>query len=246
MILEKQAAANYLPVYDQKILDLIYSGDVEQARWVAEESYEYSRTTYGDSHLETAKTLNNLAWVYDLLGYSKAAEACYKRAIELKISVCGQRSTELIPSMENLMSLYLLNGDYKLAEKLLMEMINIVRNHPEPWCFREAVYLSRIAEINLKLGRINDADGFYHECIAFVERTLPLDHPNLGRAFANIADFYRQIGKFRRAEFYYMRAYAVLKRSLSVKHADVQNVLEKIRELRAQPQTLSTTDSSTQ
>jgi len=244
VILEKQIASNFLSVYDQKILDLIKSGDFEQARWVAEESYEYSKNTYGDSHLETAKTLNNLAWVYDLLGYSVEAEACYKRAIELKKSICGKRSTELIPSMENLMSLYLLKGKYQLAEKLLREMIGIVRNHPEPWCFREAVYLSRIAEINVRLGRINDAEGVYHECIAFVERTLPPDHPNLGRAFANIADFYRQIGKFQRAEFYYKRAYAVLKRSLSAKHADIQNLLEKIRGLRTELPKLSTPDNN--
>ncbi|MBU1065597.1 tetratricopeptide repeat protein [bacterium] len=232
--MEKQSAANLLSVYDQKILDLVKAGDFEQARWVAEESYEYSKITYGDSHLETAKTLNNLAWVYDLLGDYGAAEICYKRTIELKKSICGHKSIELIPSLENLASLYLLNGKYQQSGKLFGELIGIVRNHPEPWCFREAVYLTKMAEINVRLGRINEAEAIYHGCVAFVERTMPVDHPNLGRAFANIADFYKQAGKFLRAEFYYKRAFAVLKKSLSSKHTDIQTLLEKINELRTQ------------
>ncbi|MBU1066164.1 tetratricopeptide repeat protein, partial [bacterium] len=71
-----------------------------------------------------------------------------------------------------------------------------------------------------------------HGCVAFVERTMPVDHPNLGRAFANIADFYKQAGKFLRAEFYYKRAYAIMKRSMSSKHADIQTIREKISDLR--------------
>jgi len=231
VILERQTAADLLSVFDQKILDLVKAGDFEQARWVAEESYEYSKSSYGDSHLETAKTLNNLAWAYDLHGYFDVAEIFYQRSIELKKLACGQKSIELISTLENLTSLYLYNGKHRQSEKILWEMIDIVRIHPEPWCFREAVYLSQIAEINVKLGKLAEAESRYFECIAFIERTFPRDHPNLGRAFANIADYYMQSGKLRRAEFYYKRAYAVLKKALSGKHADIQSVLEKMTEL---------------
>ena len=231
MTLERQTADDLLSVFDQKILDLVKTGDFEGARWVAEESYEYSKSSYGHTHLETAKTLNNLAWVYDLHGYFDAAEIFYRRSIELKKLACGNKSTELIPVLENLMSLYLYSEKYRQSEKILREMINIVRNHPEPWCFREAVYLSQSAEINVKLAKFAEAESNYFECIVFIERTLPRDHPNLGRAFANIADYYKQGGNFQRAEFYYKRAYKVLKKTLSVKHPDIQSVLARLTEL---------------
>lgn len=231
MISETQHSDKLLPVYDQKILDLVKAGNFEQARWIAEESYEYSKNTYGETHLETAKTLNNLAWVYDLHGRHDAAAAFYRRAIEIKKSVCGNKSIELIPTLENLTSLYVLQGKYLKAEKLLREMIDIVRVHRDPWRLREAVYLTRMAEINVRLNRMDTAEALYHESAAFIERTMPVDHPNLGRAFANIADFYRLKNKLSRAAFYYRRAYGILRKSLSAKHADVQNVVEKIKDI---------------
>jgi len=65
---------NPLILYDKKILNFIEAGDYKQALWVAEESYVFSKTLFGDTHLETAKTLNNLAWVYDLLQRYDVAE----------------------------------------------------------------------------------------------------------------------------------------------------------------------------
>jgi len=228
VIREKQKSDNLLLGYDRKVLQLVEAGEYETARWVAEESYEYSRNTFGDQHIETAKTLNNLAWVYDLLGQHKTAERLYSRSVDIKAAVFGEHSLELITTLENLTTLYLSGGEYDKSEILLHKMIDIVRHKPEPLCFREAVYLTQLAEIKAQQVKNFEAEQLYQKCIAFTERTMPTDHPNLGRAFANMADFYRSLGNCQRALFYYKRSLAVLRRSLPAKHPDVRSVGEKI------------------
>ena len=233
MIRETQQYINLLSGYDRKIIELVNAGDFEKARWVAEESYEYSRLKFGEEHLETAKTLNNLAWIYDLHGHYQAAEILYKRSIFLKRHACGKNSVELISTLENLASLYQKNCKYEEAVKILYEMIEIVRSNREPWSFREAVYLTQLAEINVKLNRMSKAEGLYHQSLAFVERMMPTDHPNIGRAFANIADFYRTTNNYQRAEFYYKRAYAVLSKALPGKHTEIQEVMDKLMDMQS-------------
>ncbi len=214
---------NYLAGYDQKILDLVKAGNYDQALWVAEEALEYSRSHFGKSHLETAKTMNNLAWIYDLLQRYAEAERLYLRVIALKKAVCGDTAVELVPTLENLKSLYLCLDQYSKAEKVLRELIKIVKSKIEPWYLREAVYLCELAEVYEKMANPAMAEACYQQSTAFVESTMPLDHPNLGRVFARMADFYVRQEKYQRARFYYFRAYRIMKRKLSSKNPDVQH-----------------------
>ena len=214
---------NYLAGYDQKILDLVKTGNYDQALWVAEEALEYSRSHFGENHLETAQTMNNLAWIYDLRQRYAEAERLYRRVVALKKAACGATAVELVPTLENLKSLYLHLAQYSQAEKVLCELIKIVQSKIKPWSLRKAVYLSELAEVYEKMANPAMAEVCYQQSAAFIASTMPLDHPNLGRVFASLADFYVRQGKYQRARFYYLRAYRIMKRKLSSKNPDVQH-----------------------
>jgi tetratricopeptide (TPR) repeat protein len=68
-------------MYDKKILNFIEVDNYKHALWVAEESYAFSKTLFGDTHLEKSKTLNNLAWIYDPLQRYDVAETFYLRSV---------------------------------------------------------------------------------------------------------------------------------------------------------------------
>ena len=222
-----------LAKFDQTILDLVKSQQYKQALWVAEESYAYARGKYGEIHMETAKTMNNLAWLYDLSQRQDVAETHYLRALEVKKTLCGNKSTELLTTMENLNALYMTREYYDKSLELLLEMIDIVQVQPKPWFLRKAVYLSQLADIKKCQGNLSAAESLYHRCAAFIESSMTLDHPNLGRVFANIADFYTYIKNYPRAQVYYNRAYAVLTKNLSKKHPDVQYVIDQMNMVRS-------------
>jgi tetratricopeptide (TPR) repeat protein len=222
-----------LAKFDQEILDLVKAEKFDQALWIAEESYEFARNKFGEIHLETAKSLNNLAWLYDLNQRYDIAEVFYLRAIGLKKAICGKGSVDLVVSMENLSSLYLSRGKYRKAQELLEGLIEIVQSQPEPWLFRKAVYLSQLADIKKYQGDVSTAESLYHKCAAFIESTMPLDHPNLGRIFANIADFYMAIDKHTRAQIYYHRAYTILIKKTSKKHPDIQYIVGQMNKIRS-------------
>jgi len=223
---------NPMTAYDKKILNFIEAGDYEHALWVAEESYVFSKTFFGDTHLETAKTLNNLAWIYDLLQRYDVAEIFYLRSVGLKKSIYGKHSIELIPTLENLISLYLCQEKFHKAEKTLYDLIEIAENKKAPWIFRKAVYLCQLADLHERQGNKARAEDFYYRCAAFIESVMPLDHPNLGRIFSKITDHYARVEKYHRAQFYYQRAYGILNKKLSKKHTDIQYVIDSMNFIR--------------
>ncbi|MBU4446100.1 tetratricopeptide repeat protein [bacterium] len=224
---------NSLILYDKKILNFIEAGDYKHTLWVAEESYVFSKTLFGDTHLETAKTLNNLAGVYDLLQRYDVAETFYLRSVGLKKTIYETSSVELIPTLENLMSLYLYQEKFRKAEKILYDLIEIAENKKAPWIFRKAVYLCQLADLYERQWHTARAADYYHKCAAFVESVMPFDHPNLGRVFANIADHYARVEKYPRAQFYYQRAYSILSKILSKRHSDVKHVIDGMNFIRS-------------
>jgi hypothetical protein len=67
-------------MYDKIFLNFIEAVNYKHALWVAEESYVFSKTLFGDTHLEKSKTLNNLRRVFANIAGHYARVKKYPRA----------------------------------------------------------------------------------------------------------------------------------------------------------------------
>lgn len=112
--------------FDKGIFFLISKGQYQEVLWVAEEELSLSELFFGVEHSETAKVLNNLGWINDLLGNAEEAEVYYSRALQIKEKSLGQFSEELIPTLQNLASSYTAKQDYKKAEAILNRLISLI------------------------------------------------------------------------------------------------------------------------
>ncbi len=170
---------NPLIMYDKKILNFIEANNYKHTLWVAEESYAFSKTLFGDIHLEKSKTLNNLAWVYDPLQRYDVAETFYLRSVGLKKSIYGKSSVELIQTFENLVSLYLFQEKFRKAKKALYNLTEIVENKKAPWIFRKAVYLYQLADLYERQRRTARAEDYYQRAHSILSKELSKMHPDV-------------------------------------------------------------------
>jgi len=215
---------NPLSEYDKKILHLVWQAQYEEALWLAEEELYLAESTYGHYHLETAKVLNNLGWLNDILGNYEDAEHQYSEALEIKLRTCGIDSVELLPTLENLTGFYLYHQQLTKAKKLLEKMVAIVDSQNKNYRMRKSIYLCQLADIEDELGNAEQAEHLLWESLSFFQTNFGFKHPNAARIFAKIAAFYEKHQNFRRAEFCYNRALYLLKKYLPAKHPDVKFV----------------------
>ena len=215
---------NQLCSFDKGVFFLISKGQYQEALWVAEEELSLSELFFGVEHSETAKVLNNLGWINDLLGNAEEAEVYYSRALQIKEKNLGQFSEELIPTLQNLASFYTAKQDYKKAEAILNRLISLVERLNMHWKIRKSVYLCQISEIKDRLDCPEISESFYWKSLSFLEANFGYNHPNVGKILTKLADLYTKSGDLQKAEYFFNRALKLLKRSFHKNHPDIKYI----------------------
>jgi len=208
--------------FDQKILHLISVARYEEALWTAEEELYYAETCFGNDHIETAKVLNNLGWICDMLNKDAAAEEYYLKALETKILVCGGDSQELIPTLENLIGFLINRGKLMRARDFLEKLLELTEIQNKLWRLRKSIYLCQLADVEDELGFVDRAEALLWESLAFLQTNYGFEHPNTARVFAKLANFYEKHGNFGRAEYCYNRALKLLRKHFPGNHPDLK------------------------
>ena len=83
------------------------------------------KRVFGQQHPSVARTLNNLAILYQAQGRYTEAEPLYKQSLAMTKRVFGQQHPHVATSLNNLAELYRTQGRYVEAEPLLKEALAI-------------------------------------------------------------------------------------------------------------------------
>ena len=86
----------------------------------------FSRLSFGDENMQTAKQYGNLGRLYQTTKMFKKSEQMHLKAIKLKESLLGKEDYEVGLSLGHLASLYAYDlKEYDKAERLYLRSINI-------------------------------------------------------------------------------------------------------------------------
>jgi len=230
---KEKMKTNPLIEYDNKIFSAIAVARYTEALWVANEELHLAYERFGTANSETSKVLNNLGWIHDLMGHAKEAEENYLKALEIKVQDQNAHSADVIPTLENLVTLYISQKENEKAKTFLNKLIDVVETLNDPYKMRKSVYLCNLAEIEESEGAFNRAEWYYQQAIGFLEANYPYDHPNIGRTFGKLGALFQKLDDFQKSEFYYSRSLRILKKHLSPNHPDVQFTLQGLKEIYA-------------
>ena len=79
-----------------------------------------------------ARTLNNLAWLYQQQGQYAKAESLYQRTLIIREKALGQSHPFVARTLDNLAGIYRRQGEYARAEALYQRALNIREKSPWP------------------------------------------------------------------------------------------------------------------
>ena len=89
-----------------EVLELYRAGKYERAIVVAKKALEVAEKNVGPNHPDVAKSLNNLAALYDAQGQYAQAEPLYKRVVAILEKALGPDHPNVATGLNNLAGLY--------------------------------------------------------------------------------------------------------------------------------------------
>jgi serine/threonine protein kinase/tetratricopeptide (TPR) repeat protein len=171
-IQEKAAPKNpELARFIQNLGELMQeTGDYKNAETLMERALAMRESLLGPEHVDTAQSLQGLAYFYYLQNRDEKAELYYKRALEILEKVLGPESVNSAWSLEGLGYIYSRQGRNQEAEPLFKRAIDIRTKVFGPEHSYVLDTMDGYAEVLRKLGRIDEAEKLEAQTKAIREK----------------------------------------------------------------------------
>jgi serine/threonine-protein kinase len=194
---------------------LQFRGEWEEAEELFRRALELRLALYGETHLDVADSLNNLA---ALLGERRrpgdraAIEELDLRALEIRRRLLGPRHLEVAQSLNNLAVFYYGRdgpGDPEQAEGLYRQALAIRRDQLPPRHPSIANTESNLANVLQELGRFDEAEVLFRSAVDSWSASLGPEHPRVATGLFGLYGLLRERGRLREAEEALRRSRAI-------------------------------------
>ncbi len=189
---------------------------------------EATKDRFGNQHLATATSLNDLAYIYKTQGRYSEAEPLYLRALDIRVSLLGQEHTSVAQSLNNLAAIYRKQGRYSEAEQLLLKVVAIRKKLLGKKHIHVAQCLDHLACLYYEQTRYTEAELLYHEAISIYKSLEKQVHPHMATVLSNQALFYETQGLYQEAERLYLESLSLMKKLRGEKHPRIGRILCKL------------------
>jgi tetratricopeptide (TPR) repeat protein/transcriptional regulator with XRE-family HTH domain len=177
---------------------------------------------------EAASLLNKAAtYLIDHAQYNEA-EPLLLQALDVLKQDQSNTQLDRVRVLNDLGSLFRIQGKYKEAEPLLQESLLIrqqLLGHDHP---ATTASLISMAQLYQAQGKYNDAQQRFLEALQVQQRTLEQGHPDIARSQSNLAKLYTDQGRYAEAEALFLQAHASLEQALGQRHRDVASLLNSL------------------
>ncbi len=200
-----------------------------QLRW-KDAAEHYARAVQLDKCFETLITAQRLAidmGDYDL-ALSLGNEA--REAAITEEDKKDEKDNKYTISLNNLGSVYRKCGDFKKAELLYEEAIDIQRktSNGEDRDTALAANLGNLAALYKTQGAYGKAKSLYEEALKINETVFGEDNPQTARSINNLGTVFEYLGEHADAESYYLKALDIRKRHLLENHPEIASSLNNL------------------
>lgn len=203
---------------NQAAIKLYQQRKYDEAVAYAERALNVATHTFGDEHPNVARSLNNLATVYQSLGKYALAQPPYERALEIYEKSLGKNHYQVAISLDNLAELHRSQGKYADVERLykrsfaIYEMV-LGKNHPDV-----AQSLTNLADLYRHQREYSKAEPLYIRALQMQEAALGNEDPTVARTLTNLAELYTAQGRYSESEPLYQKALEITERAFGRNH----------------------------
>jgi CHAT domain-containing protein/Flp pilus assembly protein TadD len=218
-------------IYNDSLSHYFNTGEYGKGIIVGEKAIHAAKLEFGETHPNYAKSLNNLAVIYQAAGSSEKAEPLLIQVINIQKKVLGENHPDYAKGLYNLAVLYEEMGQLEKAIPLYIQLTDIYRkvlggNHPD-----YAEMLNNLAILYDDMGLYESAEPLYIEAIRINKKALGETHPNYAKSLNNLAALYKAKGQYEKAEPLYIQALEIKKKALGESHPDYATGLVNLAQL---------------
>ena len=204
---------------------LIAAGKYAAAEPYAHKALALGEIELGRNHPDVAKSLNNLAELYQHLGRNNEAEPLYKRSLAIWQTSYGPNHPYFAKVLDNLGSLYFVQHRYAEAELLHKRSLSILENsfgsdHPDV-----SNPLNNLATVYYMQGRYEEAERLFRRAVTISEQSHGLDHPEIAGILYNLGMLYKKQGRIDDAELSFKRSLTIQEKAHGPDHPKVATAL---------------------
>ncbi len=154
----------------------------------------------GFHHPATARSMNNLAMLYEDMGRYEKAGPLYTQILALRRRLLGEEHSETSQSLNNLATFYMKQQRFAEAEPLLQAVVVsrsriFGRSHAST-----LLGVNNLAACYAEQGKYEKAEPLYLEAVTFLEQKNGTDHPHTVTCVNNLGMLYAEQGKYAKAE----------------------------------------------
>ncbi len=234
----------------------IAKGEYARGEDTARQLVEEARKLFGDSHPDTATSLNVIADAQMRQGKYADAQKNFSAALNIYEQRLGPEDVSTAAALNNLALVLEKLGDYPGAESLLRRSLHILEKTLGNQHQDTATTLSnlgRVLDLQGKFsetagdgsaddanklsaraqelagrGQYQEAETLSYRVVAIHEKTLGKDHPTTATSLSNLGNVLYLQGKFKEAEAVHRRALAIREKVLGMDHPDTATSMNNL------------------
>ncbi len=206
-------------------------GEYTETEVFYQQALDLRREVYGDSHLYTAYSLNNLARVYVKQSKLVEAEPLYQQALAIKSKTLGAEDLSLTTSLNNLALLYSEQGQYAKALPLYQQALTIRQQHLSAEHKDIARSFNNLGLLYLQLGDYAKAEPLLQQALAMRKKLFGEIDLSVANSLNNLALLYQQQEQADKAAPVYLQVLSIQRRLLGDDHPRLATALNNLASL---------------
>ena len=161
-----------------------------------EQALKAKKMYQGESTIDVARTVNNLANIHFSLGNYEDAMELYQQALGIKRHCLGDKSMEVANTLNNVAHVMVKLGKEQKALSAYHNVVKIRQNRHGKSHISVAATLASIGDVYIKLGKLEIAMTYFEQCIRIQQiRQDRCDE----RILENLGSIYGKLGEWNKA-----------------------------------------------
>lgn len=203
-------------------LALLFSqGSYDRALAIALQLRDLTSQIFGDRSTEFARSLNDLAVAYQMIGQFQQAESAYQQALNIRVELLGDEDPAVATTLNNMGELYRTMGDYIAAEPLYLRALEIDRKRLGEDDPEYATDLNNLGILYQSMGRFALAEARLSQALEIRRTILPADDPSIAASLNNLGILNKALGNYEIAAQLIQEAVEMDRKVFGDRHAEV-------------------------
>jgi len=203
-------------------------GIYDKAEPFLKQALAISRHHYGNPHISTAISLNDLGMLYWEIGEMKQAKPLLMQAYQILDP--GNRSPAQLATITNNLGLaFDREGKFDSAEVFFRKAIQLGTRYPskipKPVL---GIYLNNLGKVLEFRGNLSQAEDFYRQSLDFKRQSLGENDTRIANSYSNLGRLFWRRGALDSAEKYHKKAFTIRQKLLDDDHEAIAQSLNNI------------------